>query len=1434
MDHICGDCGAKHWISELPKSCTKTNKFWTSCCNAGKSEVELLKQPPEYIKELYTDQGEQGKAFRDHIRRMNSIFAFTSIRCHQTNLSQNYMANSNSSRNRSSNYFTPFQIQGEMYHIQGPLEVENPTENSKYAQLYIYDPLYASQIRSIRNEDLDKDIIFKLSETIAQWSPFVSIYKSAYDTLKKNENISSVRITPSMTIELVEGRDKRTENLPTSTEIAAVVPTYSKFDYRDIRVYLRGTDQNSYTLIHQNHPLYMPLHYVLLFPMGDQGWHHEMRSKSIVDGVEKVERLHQRAFYRFRLHERASEFPTIFLAKRLFQQFLVDAWAVCEQNKLSWIKSHQHEIRADLYNGFQDALIQGDLDFSSVGKRCVLPSSFVGGPRFMAKLYQDSMAIVRQLGKPTLFITFTANPRWEEIKNELADGQSPVDRPDLVARVFNLKVRELINDLKYKQIFGKYKGLVRTIEYQKRGLPHLHLLLFLESDQAFDTPEKIDEVISAEIPSKSKDPELYDIVTRNMIHGPCGYLLNPDSPCMVQNAQGRFVCSKKFPKNHTSTTQVLEDGYPLYKRSFNADPDSRYYIRHPSKTGPLRNTQYEVSNEWVVPYNPYLSKKYKAHINVEHCASINAIKYINKYVYKGADKTTVKLSDSESEIDTYLQGRYIGPTEAFWRLFEYPFHEEDPTVIALPLHLPNQQPVMIPASSSREEVQEALDKSTTMLIAFFQYNQRNTDGRGYLYHEFPQHFVYVNSQKAWKPRKRGVAIGRIQYCYPVCGERFYLRLLLTAVRGPTSFDSLKIFRSTLYPTFKEACVAMHLIEDDREWTKCFQEASSFTTGSGLRHLFFVALTQGQVIDANALWNEFMHDICDDLDRRLAQLLPDNDFSETAPTSFYSSKPGIDYGLYLLQKKLNEFHHSLEDYNMPKNLFDWDSIFSTKKQHYSNQLIAAEYDYNTAEEKNEYRRRYSVLNQDQKLAFDTIVSAIEDRVDTYDIFQENNSCFFLHGPAGTGKTFVYTTVCNYFRSKKKIVLCVASSGIAALLLPGGTTSHFRFKIPLLLDEDSSCFIKKNSQLADLLRQTTLIIWDEVPMQNKFCFEAVDKTLQDIFGSEQLFGGLPIVFGGDFAQIPPVIAKGSRAEIVEASFKNSYIWQHVQVLKLKQNMRVRGTTSNEDCFKTWLQDLSTNPLYTNSKISFPSYIHQTNNSSDLLNRIYPKDKLLLSSHDHEIFQDSAILTARNDVADDINSKILAMMPGEVSAIRSADSADISNSDDTDQNEELFQVSTEYLNTLNPSNFPPHLLELKIGSVVMLLRNLNPKRGLCNGTRLVIKEIGEYVLRVAVLNKNSQQQMEFIPRVKLATMEGQLPFILIRKQFPVRLCFAMTINKSQGQSLSTVGVDLRKPVFTHGQLYVAMSRSTNIEGISILFENNNEERRSENVVYPELLLN
>lgn len=202
-------------------------------------------------------------------------------------------------------------------------------------------------------------------------------------------------------------------------------------------------------------------------------------------------------------------------------------------------------------------------------------------------------------------------------------------------------------------------------------------------------------------------------------------------------------------------------------------------------------------------------------------------------------------------------------------------------------------------------------------------------------------------------------------------------------------------------------------------------------------------------------------------------------------------------------------------------------------------------------------------------------------------------------------------------------------------------------------------------------------------------------------------------------------------------------------------------------------------------------------------------------------------RSITVDLLNQKILDLMPGESTTLCSADSSDISD-------EEVYQVSPEYLQTLNPGNFPPSRLTLKVGCIIMLLRNLNPQRGLCNGTRMIVKEIGSYLLKVAIMNDNDTEQIDFIPRITLSTLEDEFPFILTRKQFPVKLSFAMTINKSQGQSLNNIGIDLRYPVFMHGQLYVALSRSTSIEGIHVLFKEQDPiENTVENIIYPELLL-
>ncbi|CEI95748.1 hypothetical protein RMCBS344292_09927 [Rhizopus microsporus] len=160
-------------------------------------------------------------------------------------------------------------------------------------------------------------------------------------------------------------------------------------------------------------------------------------------------------------------------------------------------------------------------------------------------------------------------------------------------------------------------------------------------------------------------------------------------------------------------------------------------------------------------------------------------------------------------------------------------------------------------------------------MAFFDYNARNEDGRQYLYQEFPQHFAFDKRRKKWHPRQRGFSIGRMYHCGPIAGERYYFHLLLISVRGPKSFEDIRTVNEILYPTFRKACVALHLVEDDREWDRCFAEARRFATGANLRRLFVTALLQSQLNNPLALWEHYCSDMCDDIAKRLLNLLADN-------------------------------------------------------------------------------------------------------------------------------------------------------------------------------------------------------------------------------------------------------------------------------------------------------------------------------------------------------------------------------------------------------------------------------------------------------------------------------------------------------------------------------------------------------------------------------
>jgi len=202
-------------------------------------------------------------------------------------------------------------------------------------------------------------------------------------------------------------------------------------------------------------------------------------------------------FYSNKIAIRRNHFNRLFYGGKLFQQYLVYAYARYEANRMTHIRNNRKTLRVESYKGLLDHISNISRDNNvRIRNIFILPSSFVGGPRFMSKLYQDNMAMVREFGRPDLFITFTCNPKWEEIRSELQSFQTPSDRPDLVTRVFRFKLKDFIDDIVKRKIFGETLAYVYLIEHQKYGLPHAHCLFTLSNENKIKTSDDVDKIIS--------------------------------------------------------------------------------------------------------------------------------------------------------------------------------------------------------------------------------------------------------------------------------------------------------------------------------------------------------------------------------------------------------------------------------------------------------------------------------------------------------------------------------------------------------------------------------------------------------------------------------------------------------------------------------------------------------------------------------------------------------------------------------------------------------------------------------------------------------------------------------------------------------------------------------------------------------------------------
>ncbi|PIA50920.1 hypothetical protein AQUCO_01100021v1 [Aquilegia coerulea] len=990
MDVICPSCFAYHWLDERLTKSTKKKSFFGMCCLQGKIKLSLLTPLPSAIKLLYEGRNSLARSFRKDIRFYNAANAFSSLGV------------SMDKRILKGRGPTSFTIHGQLSHQIGSLLPES-NKSPSYSQLYIYDPHIALECRQKRNLHLNPAILKIIQEARLESNELCKIYKCVYDVLKSANSNGGESIP--IRLAYTPTTDPRRYNLPTSEDIAVIIPgdETEPTSKRDIILHLKN---NNLERISECHPLYLPSHYVLLFPTGDLGWSTDMKH-----------------------------------------------WDV---------KNEQY-------------------------------FTVIGSPRHMYEIYQDSMAITRYYKHPDIFMTVTSNPKWPEIQNELKPGQAALDRPDLVARVFELKRKAIMHEIENKRLFGRVVANVYTIEFQKRGLPHMHTLLFLHPEDKIRTTDQVDRIVSAEFPDPIKHPALFETIKKCMVHGPCG-TRNMESVCMENK-----VCKSRYPRENVNDTRIDVDGYPIYRRR---KIGKSYHVR-----GHL------VDNKDVVPYNPHLSE---------------------------------------------------------------------------------------------------------MLIATLMW-------------KFVHHYKHC-----------------CIYSYSVASEHVF-----------------QVHRATLRSRYP-----------DRQLNPI---------------VVAVKVTHPDPSDS---------DVC-------------------------------DYGLFLM---------------------------------------------------NDYLLESEITNS---------------------VRNDSRQVFFLSGPAGTGKTFVYNTVADTLRSEGHIVIMVASSGIASLLLTGGRTAHSTFKIPFEVLDDSVCSVTKQTIHAELFKRAKLIIWDEVPMQHRFCVEADDRTLRDIREIKEPFGGVTVVLGDDFKQTLHVITKGTRQEIVRACLTKSHLWSGVRLLTLVKNMRLNNNDTENVKFADYLIEIGTNPK---EDVELPSEIKMCKSTIDLLFKVYPN--LNVEEVATETYlQERSILSARNDDVATLNELAINHFPGELHEYLAADKA---IEDDQPIENRGNSISNENMQALDPPSLPPFKLQLKVVCPIMLLRNLQPRDGLCNGTRLMVVQFATRVIEAKILNGSHVGNYVFIPRITLQPSVSETPFQMARRQFPVRLAFAMTINKSQGQSV----------------------KCTSSNRIFVLLGNEDDDKTT-NVVYPEVLL-
>jgi len=1098
----------------------------------------------------------------------------------------------------------------------------------------------------------------------------------------------------------------------------------------------------------------------------------------------------------------------------------------------------------------------------------VLPASVAGGDAYQSALIEDGMALMEFYGKPTFWITMTGDRNWPEVTAAAAGTQH---RADLLLRVFREKYRMLIAALRQGTVFGsRAVFILSVIEFQLRGIPHCHIAVRLAGAQPM-TGEDMDKYVSAEVPDLSQcsnarydlpcDPpcnicRLHRIVTRKMTHG-CeeGRCYSADEKALAARQHRRPHCSKGFPFMPTEATTIDEHGYPIFRRRLLVGLDHM----------PL-------DHSLVVPHSPELCLLLNAHVCVSICATVIVIKYLRKYMCKGQDRMRICWVDDDGEevpyTDEFLQFEYaraMSASEGMARATDIDINLTEPSCTRLDIHMPDEDSLAVHTAAVRTVgAAEAVLAAESDLTHYFQRPLGAPfDGLKYCeyYHNFMVHkgetvfdMSRINARVAAGDRRyqnrflesgprpqvvgqrRQVTICRIYRQHYGSGDVYYLRLLLLH-RPARSFNELKTIDGFLHDTFQDAARALGLVHDENEGANVMLEmVNAYATPEELQRTFAILVLSG--CNASPLFHAFLGP--------MARNFPGGEANPVSGAAMNDLLWALD-ALFTAEGRSTLAHFGLPPTSgppRPRHAILQRAADRTPGGLLDRSLAQADFD-----------AKYPTLSASQRQAVDFMMVAVP-AYKANPLVRPPNSAIYVDGRSGRGKSRTLSTALAALRKDGFNIICLAHTALVASEFDRGTTNHKRFLLNITKDDTavSVSNLTAESAGAQAIRDADGFLIDEVGQIDRREGDTMDYTVREICGIDAPWANKPLLTGGDLRQCTAIVRGGSRATIIAHNIRQCGWWNLLHRIELTIPFRDGGDPDHSafvDEIGDGIRVDATDAVAANELefgpaaagpvrrdgphyVTFPPGITTHTSVDSAVEWLLQMPLAAVRNPGGDLgdfFVDKAFIAPLNAEVDAINVAVQAHNPNPMLSYEAAEAP-------LEEHARHQFATPEFMSSVSTTDAPPHLLQIKAGDIVICLRNLSSFQGtLVNGTRLKVVAGLRHTLKLQILSGDNAGSIFFLPRISFTvTARGGLSFI--RRQFPVRVCYACTIDKIQGRNLARVCLILLTAVFAHGQLYVALGRTSSRATLSVLVAEGSPAAepgaliRTVNVVYQPLL--